>query len=104
MGEGGGIAGQAAGRVFDREMTHPGVGPRSAAGPAHPPGSSAAFGAAEKNLPPRQPTATAASGRKRELARSFRQPVTGHRAPAPRRQRSALTTARMPSKVQEDKM
>ena len=75
MGEGGGIAGQAAGRVFDRDMTHPGVGPRSAAGPAQPLGSSAALRAAEKILPPRQPTATAGCGRKRELPRTFRQPL-----------------------------
>ena len=75
MGEGGGIAGQAAGRVFDREMTHPGVGPRSAAGPAFAPGSSAAFGAAEKILRPWQPQGTAASGRKPNLAGCFRQPL-----------------------------
>ena len=79
VGEGGGIAGQAAGRVFDREMTHPGVGPRSAAGPAFAPGSSAALCAAEKILPQRQPTATAASGRNREFPPSFQQPVTALR-------------------------
>ena len=78
-GEGGGIAGQAAGRVFDRDMPHPGVGPRSAAGPAQTLGSSAALRAAEKILPPRQPTATAGCGRNREFPPSFRLPVTALR-------------------------
>ena len=79
VGEGGSIAGRAGGRVFDRVLAHPGVGPRSAAGPAFAPGSSTALRAAEKILPQRQPTATAASGRNREIPRSFRQRLTALR-------------------------
>ena len=78
-GEGGGIAGRAGGRGFDRALAHPGVGPRSAAGPAQPLGSSAALRAAEKILPPRQPTATAGCGRNREFPPSFRQRLTALR-------------------------
>ena len=44
-------------------------------------------------------------GRMRPEPRNSAQlPAAAHRAPAARQQRSALTTARMPSKVQEDKM
>ena len=75
VGEGGGIAGRADGRVFDRALAHPGVGPRSSANPAHPHGFSTGLRAAEKILRPWQPQGTAASGLKPNLAGCFRQPL-----------------------------
>ena len=79
VGEGGGIAGRAGGRVFDRALAHPGVGPRSSAGPAHPHGFSTALDVAEKNTPPWQPTATTTSGRKPNFDRCIGPPLTAHR-------------------------